>query len=438
MIKSNNIFLRKGYGEGKMNKKEKKQEIRYFCIASAALMFFAAFMFDSPSEIMQGMKKIILARGVLVTDYFELAGYGAGFFNAACMMVIAMVCISGVKLPYTGLTVAAVFCSAGFGFWGKNPVNVAPIILGTWIYAKVHQANFARYVYTAVFAACLAPFVTEFAYVLPFSPILNVIMAGILGMVIGFVIPPLAVHTSTMHMGYSLFNVGFAGGTLGFIIYSIMKSLGVQCQTVMIWKEGVHPWVSMGLLIYFVGTFLVGMFIEELNYIGFYKITRHSGRAVADFIMMDGRGNTLMNMGVMGLAAELYILCIGGDLSGPMVGSILTLFGFSAFGAHIKNYLPVLTGVVLAVLFMTPELTDVGMQIAAIFVVGVAPIAGEFGVLAGIISGMLHVAIVMSTSQMYAGLNLYNNGFSTGWVAIFMIPFLESFMRRFGRKNRVR
>ena len=63
---------------------------------------------------------------------------------------------------------------------------------------------------------------------------------------------------------------------------------------------------------------------------------------------------------------------------------------------------------------------------------------GEFGVIAGIISGMLHVAIVMCTSQMYSGLNLYNNGFSTGWVAIFMVPFLESFMRRFGRKNRVR
>jgi len=114
------------------------------------------------------------------------------------------------------------------------------------------------------------------------------------------------------------------------------------------------------------------------------------------------------------------------------------LFGFSAFGAHVRNYLPVLIGVVLGAAVMTPNITDETMQIAAILVVGVAPIAGEFGVVAGIISGMLHVAIVMCTSQMYAGLHLYNNGFSTGWVAIFMVPFLESFMRRFGRKNRVR
>ena len=70
--------------------------------------------------------------------------------------------------------------------------------------------------------------------------------------------------------------------------------------------------------------------------------------------------------------------------------------------------------------------------------VGVAPIAGEFGFAAGVFSGMLHVAIVMCTAQMYGGLNLYNNGFSTGWVAIFMVPLLESFMKRFGRKSKGR
>ena len=32
---------------------------------------------------------------------------------------------------------------------------------------------------------------------------------------------------------------------------------------------------------------------------------------------------------------------------------------------------------------------------------------------------------------MYGGLNLYNNGFSAGWVAIIMIPVLESFMKHF-------
>lgn len=416
----------------------KGKEIRVFCLISMVLLFITAFILDSPMDIIAGMGKIIVSRDILITDYFALAGYGAAFFNAGCMMLIAIACIWLVKLPFTGLTVAAIFCSAGFGLWGKNPVNMLPIILGCLLYAKVHRANFARYVYTAIFAGCLAPFVTEFAYVLPFSAGVNVVLAALLGVGMGFVIPPLAMHTASMHMGYSLFNVGFAGGVLAFIIYSVMRSVGIESESVFIWKEGIHSGIAIGFFLYFTLTFIVGALVESGEFTGFWKLTRHPGRAVADFIMMDGRGNTLMNMGIMGIIAEAYILCIGGDLSGPVLGCILTLFGFSAFGAHIKNYLPVLAGVVLATLFMTPDFTDERMQIAAILVVGVAPIAGEFGVIAGLISGMLHVAIVMCTSQMYGGLNLYNNGFSTGWVAIFMVPFLESFMKRFGRKNKGR
>ncbi len=56
--------------------------------------------------------------------------------------------------------------------------------------------------------------------------------------------------------------------------------------------------------------------------------------------------------------------------------------------------------------------------------------------IAGILAGMLHVAIATCTSQMYGGLNLYNNGFSAGWVAIIMVPVLESFMLEY--KNRKR
>ena len=423
----------------KMNQLEgfKGKEIRYFCIASMLLLFVTAFLFDTPQNIMAGMWKIIVSRDTLITDYFALAGYGAAFFNAGCTMLIALLCIMSVKLPFTGLTVAAVFCSAGFGLWGKNPANMIPIILGTLLYARVHRATFSRYVYTAVFAGCLAPFVTEFAYVLPLPTGVNALVAAILGVGLGFVIPPLAMHTASMHMGYSLYNVGFAGGILAFIVYSVMKSVGIESESVFIWQDGVHPGISIGLLVYFICTFLVGLRMAG-GISGLLKITRHPGRAVADFIMMDGSGSTLMNMGLMGIVAQLYILFIGGDLSGPVLGCILTLFGFSAFGAHIRNYLPVLAGVILATLFMAPDITDERMQIAAILVVGVAPIAGEFGVIAGLISGMLHVAIVMCTSQMYGGLNLYNNGFSTGWVAIFMVPFLESFMKRFGRKNRGR
>ena len=77
-----------------------------------------------------------------------------------------------------------------------------------------------------------------------------------------------------------------------------------------------------------------------------------------------------------------------------------------------------------------------GMQIAAIFAVGLAPVAGQFGIFAGIIAGAVHAVIVMCTSEMYGGMNLYNNGFSAGWTAIILVPILESFIKRFTQKKR--
>ncbi len=412
-------------------------EIRTFCIFSVALLFSIVPFLDTPQNIMDGMYKIIISRDILITDYFALVGYGAAFLNAGLMMLIAMGLIAVSELPYTGLTLASVFISLGFGLWGKNPVNMLPIVLGTFLYAKIHKLKFTKYTYTSIFAGCLSPFVTEFVYILPFSLEINILCALLLGVGMGFAIAPLATHTTSVHMGYSLFNVGFAGGTLGFIVYSLVKSLGMTTETVFIWQEGIPPVLAIGLFLYFLATFLFGFWLEEYKISGLFKIMRHPGRTVTDFVMLDGRGNTLMNMAIMGIICEVFIIAIGGDLSGPVLGCILTVFGFSAFGAHPKNYLPVLGGVVLATVFMTPEISQPAMQIAAMLVVGIAPIAGEFGVVAGIFSGIVHVAVVCCTGAFYGGLNLYNNGFSAGWVAIFMVPILESFMERFKKKKKV-
>lgn len=416
--------------ENRQREKVRDKELRYFCGFSIMVLFVAAFLFASPREILLGMKQIVLSRDALITDYFELAGYGAAFFNAGAVMLMSMILIEAVKIPYTGITLGALFIGAGFGFWGKNPVNTLPIILGAWLYAKAHHASMARYIYTALFSTCLAPFVTEMAYLLPLPSGVDLLLAILFGIFVGFIMAPISMHTASMHMGYNLFNVGFAGGTLAFVVFCVLKSFGLESESVFIWKAEQHPAIVVGLLVYFVSAFFLGLWLEHGNVKLFWKIMRHPGRAVADFVIMDGAGATLMNMGIMGILAESYILLIGGDMAGPILGCLLTVFGFSAFGAHPRNYLPVLLGIFLASGLTVYEVNAPGTMIAAMFVVGLSPIAGQYGVIAGILAGMLHLAIVMCTAQMYGGLNLYNNGFSAGWVAIIMIPVIESFMRQ--------
>lgn len=426
---------------GTIRERLEGRELKVFCVFSIGLLFLAglvgmALEGEGIGGVFRGLWTIVVSRDALITDYFELAGYGAGLMNGVLVMAVGLGLLQAEGVKYTGLTMAAVFINVGYGFWGKNPVNILPILFGAFVYAKIHGYRLSRYLYTALFGTSLAPLVTELIFLLPFGRLGNLLMAVGTGLLIGFVLPALSAHTASAHMGFTLFNVGFSAGILAFVLVCILKSFGLECESVLIWGEGRPLRIGLGLYGYFLLTFLYGFYLEGGQLKGILKIWKHPGRAVADFVLMEGVGSTLMNMAMVGALCETYIYLIGGDLSGPVVGAVLTAFGFAAFGAHVKNYLPVLCGVYLSTFLNRFTPTTPGVQLAAIFAVGLAPIAGRFGVIAGIFAGMLHTAIAMCTSQMYGGLNLYNNGFSTGWVAIVMVPVIESFMLEY--KNRKR
>lgn len=423
------------------------RELQVFCIFSIVLLFVAAgigyFVPSQPGQapeslpsVLKGLWTIVVSRDALITDYFELAGYSAAFLNAALVALIGFVLLIREKMQFTGLTMAAFFIYVGYALWGKNPVNVFPIFFGAYLYARAHRSRLSRYLYTAMFGTCLAPLVTELDYLLPFDGLISLLLAVGMGILIGFVLPSLSMHTASMHKGYNLFNVGFSAGILAFVVVCVLSAFGLESESVMIWRYENPVWIVAGLYGYFLIACVYGLYISGGDWRGLLRICRHPGRAVTDFVMLEGVGSTLVNMGLVGILCTSYICLIGGDFSGPVVGAILTAFGFAAFGAHVRNYLPVMLGVFLSTFLTRFEPTTPGMQLAAVFAVGLAPVAGRFGPLAGLLAGMLHAAIGMCTARMCGGLNLYNNGFSAGWVAIIMIPGLESFVTGFENRKR--
>lgn len=404
-------------------------------IITIALFYGIAFCAASPSEVIKGFIKIVFARDVLITDYFVVGGIAGAFFNSAVVMTLSFIILLIIKMQFTGFTIASVIIMGSFAFFGKQPFNILPIIFGTIIYAKTHGFKAERYIHIGFLASAAAPIVTEMNYIMPFSPWVNALIGVILGIMVGYIIVPLSAHTVSMHMGYNIFNVGFAIGIIALIIMTVLGILGFKSESVMIWQSGIPTWLAAVLVIYFVFIMLYGLILSDFKLKPALKIMEHPGRLVADFVLMDGLAPTLINMSLMGLMALSYILIIGGDLSGPVLGAILTVFGFGAFGMHPKNSIPVILGVFLAstVGIYSPQTPS--FQIAAIFSCGLAPIAGQFGIIAGIAAGFLHSAVVANTGVLYSGMNLYNNGFAAGFVAIFMIPIIESFMKHYKRRH---
>ena len=403
-------------------------EMLYRMLLICGLFLLGAGLILTPQgRLLPGIRAILSSSGVLITDYFVLAGVGPALCNAGTMMLLSLLLARKLVLSCSGVGVAAILIMGGFALFGKNPLNCAPILLGNFLYARFQRKNWGRYLYIGFFSTCLAPFVSYLWGALPLP--WGTAAGTLAGIGIGFVLPTLAPHTASFHSGYNLYNVGFAAGFLAIAIMSVLRGFRLDSQTAMLWQRG----IPAGLALWFIAgcllLFAAGYLLAERDLSTLLRIQRHSGRAVADFVFMDGVGPTFMNMAVMGLLCIGYLWLIGGDLNGPTLGAILTTMGFAAFGMHPRSCIPIMAGVWGSTILLHYRPADPSIQLAALFGLGLAPVAGQFGPLWGIAAGMLHCAIVTTVGSVYGGLNLYNNGFTAGLVALMMVPFIESFRR---------
>lgn len=162
---------------------------------------------------------------------------------------------------------------------------------------------------------------------------------------------------------------------------------------------------------------------------GYKNLNKRTGRVVTDFTQLDGYGLTFMNIGLIGFIALIYIKASGGVMNGPIVGAMISLTGFSAFGNHPRNTIPVIIGVFIAAITNIWEVNSTSVIIAGLFGTTLAPIAGSYGPLLGIVAGFLHLCVVMNIGDLHGGMNLYNNGFSGGIVAAVLVPIIKSFRK---------
>lgn len=387
-----------------------------------------AFCFQTPSEIAEGLIKIILHPDGLITDYSCVGGFGAMLLNAGLIMTASLLIIRSSHAMINGATIACAFLMAGFSMFGKNIANIWPIIFGVYLFSKVNREPFSKYVYIALYGTALSPMITE--VVLASNNLLQQICFSLLlGSIIGFLLPPLATYCLRVHQGYNLYNVGFAAGLVGTLIVSVMKSFGYTVSSNLVWTYDNHPLI-VGAIYFFSGLLLVVGFCFVPNKKDILRIYRHSGRLVADFILLDGLPITLFNMGSLGLFATTYILVTGGTINGATLGGIFTIIGFGAFGKHLRNIVPIMGGVYLGSLVKVWNIYDPSVQLAALFSTSLAPISGQFGWPYGILVGFLHSSLVLNTGILHGGLNLYNNGFSAGLLALMVVPLIETFQKQ--------
>jgi len=400
------------------------------------LFLALAFTADSPNDIFNGFIRIIQSRSILYTDYVAVGGTGAALLNVSIVgfATVMLLIIKGIK-P-SGANIMAFWLTIGFSFFGKNVFNMMPLIMGVWLYAKYRKSSFTEHYIAAMFVATLSPAISEIAFLGVFNYILEIITGILLGFMVGFIFPVISNASIKMHSGFNLYNMGFAGGLIAMILATVMKSMGIDIIPSDHWSSGNNFFFAVMLY-----SFSAVMFMAELlsdltakrtrksikrDIVEFFKIHEHSGKLSTDYYNLHGK-SVYVNMALLCFFGTTTVLVLGADLNGPTIAGILTMTGFGSFGKHLKNVTPVVLGAIASAYLNRWEPTAPSNILAILFSSGLAPIAGAFGPVWGIIAGFLHVNVAGFIGDINGGLNLYNNGFAASFVAMFLLPVISIF-----------
>lgn len=388
-------------------------------------LMLVALFFNTPAEIVRGMKIIFTSKSNLITDYMALANPGAAFFNAGFISMLSLLLIRRSEAHISGATLAAFFTMTGFAFFGKNLFNSIPITLGAFIYSRLVKARFNTVILSAFFGTGLSPFVSELAFAMGFSPLKGILAAYAAGIFIGMVFPLLSSRFLAFHQGYNLYNGGFTAGIIGMFSLGILRMFGYNISSVDIISTEHNLKLLAVLLSLFSVLLLIGLYQQRWSLREYDKLLKEIGRLVTDFTSLYGFGLTLINMALMGFLATGYVLLTKGSLNGPIVGGIFTIVGFAAFGKHPRNTIPIFLGVYLALRLNIYDPRSTASTLGALFGTTLAPVAGRYGFIPGVITGFMHAGMVTNIAYLHGGVNLYNNGFSGGFIAASLAPIFE-------------
>lgn len=414
------------------NTKKTKQILLVMLVYSFALIFTALILGDIPNSF-KGLYEIIAHPAQLTIDYFNLASPATTFLNAGLVGLGVCLVFYLSLFELNAASLMAYFLTVGFSFFGINIMNMWPCIIGTYLYSCLKKLSFASNVNIAIFATSLAPFVSEMILRYPlFDNLPNALLfkglSGIIiGLIAGFLMPPLFMHSPNIHKGYTLYSAAAIAGFIGILLYACLYGArGIAVPTNTSIGESHKLLVNTFGIVTSIIMLIVGCYYNKWSFKGIRGLFKNQGYRT-DFIKQYGLSKTLINLGLFGLFTIAYYNFINAPFTGPTMGSIICLLAIAPCGAHIFNMWPIMLGYIIAATFGAFNINTQAIVVGLSFAGALVPIVGCYGVLSGIVAGFIHASIVTTVVTFHGGFCLYNGGFTSAIVAIILVPVLESF-----------
>jgi hypothetical protein len=341
---------------------EKQNTVLMVLLIAVIFSFIGAGLItDGAETAFRGFIRLQIQPGRLINDFIPVGGIGGTLINAAMAGAVSLVLLIILKVQLSGPTYAAIFTIMGFGFFGKTPLNILSILFGVYLSAKFAGKTFREYIIIALFGTALGPLVSFIAFEFGLTGITAIAVGITCGIATGFLLPAIAVSMLHLHQGYNLYSMGLSCGFFALFAASLVRATGRQFEGAMTWYSGQSTVLTLLVPLLSITLIITGLFSGGMKSMkGFLEIQKLPGRLPSDFMDLSSMGGSFINSGLLGIAGSIYVYLVGGDFNGPVIGGLLTVMGFGAFGTHIKNTWPVVLGVVLSSLLFGRELSSPG------------------------------------------------------------------------------
>jgi hypothetical protein len=159
------------------------------------------------------LRTVLRSSGQAPSDFIALAGLGATLLNMGVTGLLALAYILAIGGDLNGPVIAGLLSVAGFGAFGKHPLNITPVLAGVVLgsLAKPWGVTDPTIQLAALFSTNLAPVSGQFGWRW--------------GAVAGYVHSSAALTVAPVHGGLNLYNNGFAAGIVASVLVPVILSI---------------------------------------------------------------------------------------------------------------------------------------------------------------------------------------------------------------------
>ena len=417
-----------------------------FAFLTGAFLIGAVCMPDR-AQMFTGLWQILSQPSKVSTNYFAVGGYAATFLNMGLVALISLGLFVVCKGTPNNVSTLAFILTLGFGSWGINILNIWPTILGVVIYGMIKKEKMGSLVNAMLFSTGIAPLITDLLIRYPHAEVVGFNLPGLLvallvGFVIGFFLPAGLAHSPKVHKGFDLYSAALPIGMTAFFLQAtLFKTMGValpaapSADTLQVASPlivNIFCCTVFGLCIVF--AFLLGCKPKD------YWRLLSDPATVNNFSSTYGNATFLMNVGVYGLFILGYYNLVGATFNGVTFGIIFCMLACCNSGSHPGNVWPIMLGYVVSSFVFgwlsqlaggtfTGAINAQAIVVGLCYANGLSPIADKYGWRYGFVAAVMHYLLVTSVPTLHGGYCLYNGGFTAALICLILVPELEKFFR---------